>query len=482
MSSDNECSKPDTTEPQTKDQRGLSLDGGGIYGLTTAIFLRKLCDKDPKFLTKGDINLFSGTSAGAVNAILLAQEENPRDAIMNGTLERFWKDQRVYAGYINHKDPFNFVNAWKEFYSNIGLMSYFASEPFLEVLGEFFKFKTLAELPNKVMITTFNIYGDERQQPRQWQPKIFYNFPPSAPCIDQDLAELAYAAGTLPGLRKCINGLVDGGLYIPNPSMNTITKLIEQQRYLVMKDNNIEFKDRTNIATKLVTKIKDIQNKAQNNPNPMLKQKLELQDSPEQLAQKLEPLLNKKQDEKLTFGDIFTILIGKQQLDALGGDVYHVLLFEQLIDILLDATRVNAFTNHALGQAIKNIHVLSVGVGTKTPAFYLKQFELSTQLFALSPVSPFEGDFFTPQTFLMLDAPSEDMIYTSDQLIGERYFRLNPPILGTPESLPLLPATFAARNPILKDIIVKQVIEATETHVAHEGIKQAFDYIQTWRA
>ena len=475
-----QATRQDSQSPNTECQRGLSLDGGGIYGLTTAILLRQLCDDNPDFLTPNNVDLFAGTSAGAVNAILLAQEDNPRDAVMNGTLEKFWKDQRVYAGYIDKKDPFNFMNAWKEFYSNIGLMSYFAGEPFLEVLGEYFKVKTLGELKHRVMITTYDIYGDERQEPRQWQPKIFYNFPDASPYLDQNLVELAYSAGTLPGLRKCINGLVDGGLYIPNPSTNTITKLIEQQRYNYMVRENTTKAQRNSIANDLPEKIDRMPSIGLENPNPLLRQNIVLNDTPEKLAADLEPLLNKPVSHKVTFEQIFTVLIGKSQLDALGADINTILLFEQLIDNLLGESQINAFTNQAIGKAMKNVSVLSIGVGTKTPAYYLKKFEMSTLQFAMSPVNPLKGNWFNPLTYLMLDAPSEEMTYTSDQLIGERYFRLNPPILGAPESYPLLPATFAARNPIIKDIIVNQVIKATQTSVASEGVRQASRYIKSW--
>ncbi len=42
----------------------LSLDGGGIYGLCTAIMLRKLAERNESFLTPGNVDLYAGTSAG----------------------------------------------------------------------------------------------------------------------------------------------------------------------------------------------------------------------------------------------------------------------------------------------------------------------------------------------------------------------------------------------------------------------------------
>ena len=42
--------------------RILSLDGGGIYGLTEALLLKELCRRDQRFLTRGNIFLFAGSA------------------------------------------------------------------------------------------------------------------------------------------------------------------------------------------------------------------------------------------------------------------------------------------------------------------------------------------------------------------------------------------------------------------------------------
>ena len=46
--------------------RVVSIDGGGLYGLTQAIWLRKLCEQDPEFLKPHDDvrYFFAGTSSG----------------------------------------------------------------------------------------------------------------------------------------------------------------------------------------------------------------------------------------------------------------------------------------------------------------------------------------------------------------------------------------------------------------------------------
>jgi len=81
--------------------RILSMDGGGIYGVFTALMLGALCKKDPDFLRNDQITLFAGTSAGAINALLLAKEDNPRRAIESRELEHFFEDERVYSNKLN---------------------------------------------------------------------------------------------------------------------------------------------------------------------------------------------------------------------------------------------------------------------------------------------------------------------------------------------------------------------------------------------
>ncbi|HLL82664.1 MAG TPA: hypothetical protein VK420_08420, partial [Longimicrobium sp.] len=64
-------------EPKSK---LLCLDGAGVYGLMTAIWLRKLAERDPTFLADmrpvsfeswPECNVIAGASSGAVNALLL---------------------------------------------------------------------------------------------------------------------------------------------------------------------------------------------------------------------------------------------------------------------------------------------------------------------------------------------------------------------------------------------------------------------------
>ena len=129
----------------------LSFDGGGIYALTEAIWLRQLCEQVPGFLTPRQVRIFAGTSAGAVNALLLARHESPREAVLAGELERFW----TKTGILSNEE--NFVTRWT------GTLMTAMYGDALGALHDVFGDMTLKDLAdegrNRVLISTFNYTG-----------------------------------------------------------------------------------------------------------------------------------------------------------------------------------------------------------------------------------------------------------------------------------------------------------------------------------
>ncbi|MDJ0836203.1 MAG: patatin-like phospholipase family protein [Acidobacteriota bacterium] len=209
--------------------RLLSMDGGGIYGLATAIMLRKLCERDPDFLTGSDIFMFTGTSAGAINALLLAKSPKPREVALSGELESFWKEAGVYAAYDN---------LWLEWYALWGLIPWFATDGYIKVLKKYFGDLRLCDLPQRVMVTSFRWSGSQRinSDRRSWRPKMFYNFPLTE--IDRrcKIVDVAYGAGAPPGYRRVIEGDGDGGIFVPNPCTNAVAKVVAFQRAQISKN------------------------------------------------------------------------------------------------------------------------------------------------------------------------------------------------------------------------------------------------------
>ncbi|MCG8618846.1 MAG: patatin-like phospholipase family protein [Desulfobacterales bacterium] len=212
-----------TKASATKDHnhlfRIMTMDGGGIYGLFTVLMLKQLCNADPNFLKDGCVDLFAGTSAGGLNALLLAKYDNPREAIESGEMERFYSEQNIFA----NKNPVNL------FMSNMGLRPYLGTEEYMSVLKKYFGDMTLGDLKQHVLITMFNWAGSEADgKNRKWKPKLFENYDANDPDCKLLVRDVAFASTTPTFLRAIWSGGNDGGIFAPNPTMCAVTKVIKE--------------------------------------------------------------------------------------------------------------------------------------------------------------------------------------------------------------------------------------------------------------
>lgn len=195
--------------------RILSLDGGGVYGIYTALMLKQICDHDENFLNDGSVNLFAGCSAGALTSLLLAMHENPRDALMEGSPQRLLSEPMVYANL----NPVNFLK------SCVGLGPVFGTKEYYGVLERYFGDITLGELKHNVMITTFNWAGGKAGK---WRPKYYNNFRESDPDYTTKVTDVAFAATSPSFYRAIWNGCQDGAWYTSNPTMCAIAEVISE--------------------------------------------------------------------------------------------------------------------------------------------------------------------------------------------------------------------------------------------------------------
>ena len=66
-----------SSETESMVYRVLSLDGGGIRGLITIIFMERLLERYPNWLE--DVDLFAGTSTGGILSLGLASGLTPAE-------------------------------------------------------------------------------------------------------------------------------------------------------------------------------------------------------------------------------------------------------------------------------------------------------------------------------------------------------------------------------------------------------------------
>ncbi len=203
---------------KTKDMfRIMSLDGGGIYGLFTVYMLKQLCQDNPNFLKKGCVNLFAGTSVGALNALLLAKYDNPRDAVLGGEMEDFYANPLLFSNL----NPICLMT------SKLGMSPSCGTQDYLCFLNHYIGGLTLGDLKQNVLLTTFDWSGGQNAgENRNWKPKLFENFDSSDPDWKQSVVDVAFSCTSPSYLRAIWNGKQDGGFFAPNPSMCAITKVV----------------------------------------------------------------------------------------------------------------------------------------------------------------------------------------------------------------------------------------------------------------
>lgn len=183
--------------------RIISIDGGGIRGLLTASVMQRLEESHP-FLE--EVDLIAGTSTGGLLALALAAGYSPAD---------------LAALYLEHARTV-FTDSLLDDIVDIGRLigADYSLEFLYDILSDLFEDRTLAELPKKVLITTFDL-DNQQAAPgnRTWKPKFFHNFPGDDSDGDQKVIDVAVRTSAAPTYFPIFQGYIDGGVVANNPAM-----------------------------------------------------------------------------------------------------------------------------------------------------------------------------------------------------------------------------------------------------------------------
>ncbi len=191
----------------------LTLDGGGIRGLLTAILLQRLEAARPGFLAQ--VDLYAGTSTGGILALGLAAGFTPAEA------RALYEEQ----GQVVFADaPFD---NWKDLGHALGAQ--YTNGPLIDVLTAQFGDMRLGDLPHKVLISAFDLdNGPNRPAPlRTWKPKFFHNYPGPGSDADERVVDVALRTSAAPSYFPLYQGYIDGGVVAGNPSMAALAQALE---------------------------------------------------------------------------------------------------------------------------------------------------------------------------------------------------------------------------------------------------------------
>ena len=244
------------------------MDGGD--GMNTATLLRQVeAANGNSFLN--DAFIFVGTSAGGINALFLAKNKNPTNALSE--IQNFWNDVNLatYAGIqpdqalqqvlegFQASPLFPAVsNQWQSLAGGIvrnlfgfglaagGLRSVFLNDTLKQYLIQYFgSTLTLGDLATPpagygyVVIVSFELDNQQTRIAQSWRSRLFTNLPytprPGEP-IENDVDELvvdvalrtATAPVELPIYQSTAGtgpGFVDGGLAANNPAMIALSAI-----------------------------------------------------------------------------------------------------------------------------------------------------------------------------------------------------------------------------------------------------------------
>jgi uncharacterized protein len=190
--------------------RILSLDGGGVRAVVTAVLLERLEAAYPGFLSKA--NLIAGTSAGGILALGLAAGLPP--ARQREVFEQ--KGQEIF--YFSLLRRLGNIIIAK--YSNRNL-----KRELIALLGD----KKLGDLSKKVLIPTIDLDNNptDPKEFRSWKPRFFHNYPGPKSDANEMCVDVALRTSAAPTLFPIHQGYIDGGIVANSPSVCALAQALD---------------------------------------------------------------------------------------------------------------------------------------------------------------------------------------------------------------------------------------------------------------
>ncbi len=203
--------------------RILTLDGGGIRGLLSAVLMDELDRRHPDWLSR--VDMIAGTSTGGILALALANGMQPAKLA-----ELYYE-----LGPIIFKD--NLLDDVRDLGRMIG--ADYATKNLRGELEKIFADTRLQDLNKRVLITAFDLDNEaETAKERSWKPKFFHNFPGEDSDGERHAAAVALYTSAAPTYFPSVDGYIDGGVVANHPGMVALSQT---------QDRRSEIQDRPRI-------------------------------------------------------------------------------------------------------------------------------------------------------------------------------------------------------------------------------------------
>ncbi len=193
--------------------RILSIDGGGIRGIYTAVLINRIMKEVPDLL--GETIFFAGTNTGSMLAMGMAYGIPPVEMIE--IFRAFSKEvlevnsMRRMGQVVGAK--FDIMNVRKILTPYLGAA----------VLDDYLAFKK-----KFVLIPTFNLDGMINGI-RTWKPKFFHNFPGPDSDAGEMVVDVILRSSATPVYFASYQGYIDGSIVARNPSMAALAQALNQE-------------------------------------------------------------------------------------------------------------------------------------------------------------------------------------------------------------------------------------------------------------
>ncbi len=193
--------------------RILSLDGGGIRGALAAQILSRLNEERPEFL--GSVDMFAGTSTGAILAVTLAMGLGPEEI-----LSLYRNDgPKIFRPKFRSRIP------W------LGMLFFakYATKARYDALYRIIGDRALGDLHKSVLISTFLLNDENDPKPKpatsrksRWKAKFFHNLEPAEGGSDYrglKAVDVVMRSSAAPLYFPIYQNYVDAGVVANNPSV-----------------------------------------------------------------------------------------------------------------------------------------------------------------------------------------------------------------------------------------------------------------------